>query len=223
MSKFGVLDELVLWIHPISHIVGLSLFFFFLGNLQHNFYWKIGKSTLKTWSIFGGIDSIQTSRGEESLALLVKACVIVLPCLPIWENNQLLREFTKDKVSGTKWPINDFNWSLFQREFMIVLESPSKMEFSKPSSCTSMITRLAARSSTVSTEEGFKNFSAREAITSPLEFQIITPIPASSDSPNITPSKFVLYILAKGVSIWCSSFLQVCLVLVPDWYVVRYW
>ena len=52
---------------------------------------------------------------------------------------------------------------------MIILESLSKMEFSKPSSYTSIIAALAVRSSTISIEEGFKNFSARDAITTPLK------------------------------------------------------
>lgn len=129
------------------------LFFFVWGILQWNFYCKTEKSELKTRSKSRGTDL-----RKKSLALLTKACATTLPYLPIWEYDQLFREFTKDKVSWIKWPIDDFNWSLFRSAFMTISESPLKMEFSKPSSCTSKTTCLVARSSTVYTEEGFQIF-----------------------------------------------------------------
>ena len=42
------------------------------------------------------------------------------------------------------------------------------MELPRPTSCTNITARIAARSSTVSTEEGFGIFSNKDAKTSPL-------------------------------------------------------
>ena len=51
---------------------------------------------------------------------------------------------------------------------MTVLKPPPKMELPRPTSCTIITAHLAARSSRVSTEEGFGIFSDKDAKTSPL-------------------------------------------------------
>ena len=52
----------------------------------------------------GGTDSVQTSNGNENLALWAKACTTALPFLPIWEKEQLWKEFNWDTMSFKIWP-----------------------------------------------------------------------------------------------------------------------
>ena len=45
----------------------------------------------------GGIDSSQTSKGQDNLALWAKAYATVFPCLPIWEKEHSEKSYGKTK------------------------------------------------------------------------------------------------------------------------------
>ena len=78
------------------------------------------------------------------------------------------------------------------RALIPISESPSKWDWCKPISWTKLTARLAAIISKTSTKCGFCIFLAIAAITYPSESRTTIPIPASSFSLNIAPSKFVL-------------------------------
>ena len=75
---------------------------------------------------------------------------------------------------------------------MITSESTSRIELSNPTSLMNKATRLAAKNSSKAIDEGFGIFSDNQAITSPLEFLMTTPIPASPVSAKTAPLKFVV-------------------------------
>ena len=67
-----------------------------------------------------------------------------------------------------------------------------------PVSSEKVTAHLAASSSRISTVGGFLIFSDRASFTSRLESRMTTHIPASSDSPNIAPSKSTFHTSAAG-------------------------
>ena len=118
--------------------------------------------------------------------------ICVNPALPyriIWEKEILRKEFTNDKISLIRWPPWDFSQPPNLRNLITDLESPSRTKLVKLVSREKHVAFLATSNSKASTMVGFWIFSKSAAITSPLEFQMTTPMPASSDSPNIAPSK----------------------------------
>lgn len=88
-------------------------------------------------------------------------------------------------------PPCEFSIPLPCKEFTTDLESPSKTELLKLVYNVKLIACLVASNSKISIDDGFLIFLKRAAMTSPLKFQITTPILASCDSPNIVPSKLV--------------------------------
>lgn len=127
------------------------------------------------------MDFIRTNKGKEILALWAKACVTVLPCLTIWEKDELRKEFTRIWASFTKWPILDeCSKSQPLSALITFLESPSNWNYWRPSSKAKMTARRAANISKLSTLCGLSIFSAITATTCPIESLTTIPIPASS-------------------------------------------
>ena len=95
-------------------------------------------------------------------------------------------------MSFTIWPKDDYKefWSC--KAFIKIFESPSKLDLQKLSSWTNSIALLDANVSNKNTKDGLGIFIAKGIKTSPWEFRTTAPIPASCESSNIAPSKFVL-------------------------------
>ena len=75
--------------------------------------------------------------------------------------------------------------------FMAMSESPSRMIWSKPSSCAKERARLVANTSTISTEVGNGITCVNAAITRPWSLRMMAPRPASSFSWKMVPSKLI--------------------------------
>ena len=76
---------------------------------------------------------------------------------------------------------------------MTVVESPSKMILSKPSSAASSIARVAAKASISTMKLASWTFWVQEAIARPWLSRIITPRPALPTSWKLIASKLALY------------------------------
>ena len=145
-----------------------------------------------------GTCSTQTDKGKECLALWAKACAIALPYRTTWEKEILWKEFFKVEMSWMRWPPYANSQPPSWIALITEAESPSSTTRVVFVSREKVIARLAASNSSTSTVGGFFIFLDRVALTSPLPSQITTPIPASSNSPNIVPSKFIFHTSSTG-------------------------
>lgn len=76
------------------------ILYLFLEGKRHSIILGTGKLVFTTNPIFGEIDSIQTYKGKDSLALLGKAYTVAFPCLTVWERETLKRGY---KGKGILW------------------------------------------------------------------------------------------------------------------------
>ena len=59
----------------------------------------------------GGICSIQTNKGKETIALLAKAWATLLPYHLVWEKEKVLSELVIDTMSFTISPMDEWRQS----------------------------------------------------------------------------------------------------------------
>ena len=105
------------------------------------------------------MDSIQTNKGKEILTFWAKTCATALPCLTMWEKDELWKEFTRIRVSYTKWPMDECSKSQPLSALITASKSPSNWHCWRLSSAKNMTTRrLAANISKLSTLCGLRIF-----------------------------------------------------------------
>lgn len=91
--------------------------FFFTLKFRIRVSWIIDKLACTTLFMLGGIYFIQTNNRKENLFLHAKVYSIALPCLRVKEKEKVWKELTKDKISFTKWPKQEWNISPCCREY----------------------------------------------------------------------------------------------------------
>ena len=145
-----------------------------------------------------GTDSTQTKTGKENLTLRARVCTKPLPCWRVWEKEKYCRELAKDITSLIKWPTKGWwkHWFLIAR--IEVSESPSKIELPKLISWRKVTALRSTIVSKTTIDDGRGMISDNAARTSPEEFQTTTPIPTTSKSSKIAPSKLVFRGLRSG-------------------------
>ena len=115
----------------------------------------------------------------------------MLPSLRVCLKTKCLKCENRTLMSARMWPkLAAEKLSPFMAR-MAMSESPSRMIWSKPSSCAKERAPLAANTSTISTEVGNGITCVNAVITRPWSLRMMAPRPASSFSWKMAPSKLI--------------------------------
>ena len=146
------------------------------------------------------MSSIQTWKWEKLQADLASLWATLFPSLRVWLKDKLLKAAAKDLIPLMMCPKLEDSHPPLDNALMVISESPSKIIWSRLSSCAKPMALCVANTSTVSTDVGNGIICVKAAITRPLSFRMMQPRPARLFSLKIAPSKFIFIQPLRGGS-----------------------